>query len=128
MDKLMNVENEYRYGIEAGIVEGAMRRGTEHVLEEMEKFCYLGHIISYYGGASEAVSKRNVSVWKTFRDLSGVLVGKQGLSLKQLRKIYQCCVRPVLWNCCEMWQLNVVDKARLCRVEHWMISTDEGLN
>ena len=49
----------------------------------MEKFCYLGDMISCYGGASEAVSARIGSVWKKVRELSGVLVRKQGLSLKQ---------------------------------------------
>ena len=58
------------------------KRG-EYVLEEVEKFCYLGDVISYYGGASEAVSARIGSAWKKFRELSGVFVGKQGLSLKQ---------------------------------------------
>ena len=71
------------------------KRG-EDVLEEVKKFCYLGDMISCYGGASEAVRARNGSAWKKFRELSGVLVGKQGLSLKQRWKIYQCCVRPVL--------------------------------
>ena len=33
------------------------KRG-ENVLEEVEKFCYLGDMISYYGGGSEAVSAR----------------------------------------------------------------------
>ena len=33
------------------------KRG-EDVLEEMEKFCYLGDMIGCYGGASEAVSAR----------------------------------------------------------------------
>ena len=49
----------------------------------MKKFCYLGDMISCYGGASEAVSARIGSAWKKFRELNGVLVGKQGLSLKQ---------------------------------------------
>ena len=40
-------------------------------------------MISCYGGASEAVSARIGSAWKKFRELNGVLVGKQGLSLKQ---------------------------------------------
>ena len=53
------------------------------VLEEVEKFCYLGDMVSCYGGASEAVSARIGSVWKKFGKLSGVLVGKQCLSLKQ---------------------------------------------
>ena len=62
----------------------------------MEKFRYLGDMISCYVGASEAVSARIGSVWKKFRELSGVLVRKQGLSLKQRGSIYQCYVRPVL--------------------------------
>ena len=75
-------------------------------------------MISCYGGASEAVSTRIGIVWKKFMELSGVLVGKQGLSLKQWGKIYQCCVRPVLLYCCETWELTVVDEVRLCGVEH----------
>ena len=57
------------------------KRG-EDVLEEMQKFCHLGDMISCYGGASEAVSARIGSARKKFSELSGVLVGKQGLSLK----------------------------------------------
>ena len=54
-----------------------IKRG-EDVLEEVEKFCFLGDMISCYGDVSEAVSTRTGSAWKKFRDLSGVLVGKQG--------------------------------------------------
>ena len=57
------------------------KRG-EDVLEEVEKFCYMGDMISCYGGASEAVSARIGSACKKFSELSGVLVAKQGLSLK----------------------------------------------
>ena len=55
----------------------------------MEKFCYhLGDIISFYGGVSEVVSARIGSACKKFWELSGKLVGEQGLSLKQRGKIY----------------------------------------
>ena len=60
-------------------------------------------------------------VWKKFRELSGVLVRKQSLSSKQQGNIYQCCVRPVLLYCYEMWDLTVMDEARLCGLEHHMI-------
>ena len=43
------------------------KRG-EDVLEGVEKFYYLGDMISCYGGASEAVSARIGSVWKKFRE------------------------------------------------------------
>ena len=67
------------------------KRG-EDVLEKVEKFCYLCDMVICYGGTSEAVSARIGNVWKKFRELSGVLVGKQCLSLEQQGKIYQCCV------------------------------------
>ena len=69
----------------------------EDVSEEEEKFCYLGDMIICCGGASEVVIARSGSVWKKFRELVSVLVGKQGLSLKQRGKLYQCYVRPF---CC----------------------------
>ena len=78
-------------------------------------------MISCYGGASEAVSARIDSAWKKFRELSGVLVGKQGLCSKQRVKIYQCCVRPVLLYCCETWELTVAAEARLRGMECRMI-------
>ena len=75
-------------------------------------------MIGCYGGASEAASARIGSAWKKFREeLSGLLVGKQALSLKQQLKIFQCCVV----YCCETWELTVADEARLCGVEHLMI-------
>ena len=58
------------------------KRGDD-VLEEVEKFCYLGDMISCYGKTSEAMSARIGSACKKFRELSGVLLGKQDLSLKQ---------------------------------------------
>ena len=78
-------------------------------------------MISCYGGASEAVSARIDSARKKFRELSGVLVGKQGLCSKQRGKIYQCCVRPVLLYCCETWELTVANEARLRGVDCRMI-------
>ena len=90
-------------------------------MEKVEKFFYLGNMISCYGGASETLSARICSTWKKFRKLSGALVGKQGLFLKQQEKVYQCCVWPVLLCYCETWELNVVYEARLCWVECLMI-------
>ena len=64
-------------------------------------------MFSCYGGASEALSAKMGNEWKKFRELSNVLVGKQGLSLKRRGNIYQCSVRPVLLYCCETWELTV---------------------
>ena len=60
----------------------------EDVTEAVEKFCYLGNMISCYVAASEAVSARIGNRWKKFREISDALVRKQGLSLKRWGKIY----------------------------------------
>ena len=74
---------------------------SEDVLEEVEKFCYLGYTISYYCGASKAVRARIGGACKKFRKLSVRLDGKHGLSLKEWGKI----------------EITVVDEAKLCGVE-----------
>ena len=51
------------------MVEGA-------ALEVVDKFSYLGHIISAVGGAEESVIARTTSGWKTFRDRLSVLTCK----------------------------------------------------
>ena len=66
------------------------KRG-EDVLEEVEKFCYLGVIISY-GGAFEAVSAKIGSAWKKFRELSGVLIRKQGRFISVVLDQFCCTV------------------------------------
>ena len=49
-------------------VEGKLEfKGGEGVLEEMEKFFYMGDMISCYGEASVAVSARIDNAWKRFR-------------------------------------------------------------
>ena len=55
----------------------------EDVQEEVEKFCYLDDMIRCCGGACQTVNARIDSAQKKFRELSGVLIGKQGLSVKQ---------------------------------------------
>ena len=95
------------------------KRG-EDVLEKVEKFCYLADMITCYRGASETVSVKIGSAWKKFRELSGVVVAKQDLSLKQ-PVMCQWCVSPILLHCCETWELTVANEARLHGVEYRMI-------
>ena len=40
----------------------------KNALEEVEKFYYLHDMISFYGGACEAVRSRIGSVWKYFKE------------------------------------------------------------
>ena len=71
------------FGLNCSVEEKVEFKRGENVFEKVEKFCYFGNMISCYVEASEAVSARIVSAWKKFRELSVLLVGKQGLFLKK---------------------------------------------
>ena len=66
------------------------------------------------------MSARIGGAWKKFSELSGVLLGKQGFSLKQRGKIYQYFTRIFLC-CCETLELTVADEARFHGVERRII-------
>ena len=75
----------------------------------MEMFCYRGDMFSSYGLASDMVIAKIGSAWKKFGELSRVLIGTRGLSLKQRGKIYQSCVKSVLLYCIETGKCTVAD-------------------
>ncbi|MBJ5468736.1 hypothetical protein JGG40_23790 [Salmonella enterica subsp. enterica serovar Derby] len=61
-------------------------------LEKVERFCYLGDMVSADGGADLAVTARVRSAWKKFMELGPILTSK-GASMHLKGKIYQSCVR-----------------------------------
>ena len=70
-----------------------------------------------------SVNTRIWDTWNKFKELIGMLVRKQGLSLKQQGKIYVCYIRPVFLHCCETLELAVANEEMLHRVECHMIYT-----
>ena len=75
-------------GHNCSVVERLEFKRGEDVLEKEEKFCYLGDMLSRYGGTSETVSARIGSSWKKFRQLR-VLIGKKHpqIKLPRFRKV-----------------------------------------
>ena len=66
-----------------------------HEYEIIDKFCYLGDMLSKEGGCEHATLKRIQTGWLKFRELSGLLIGK-GMSLRSKGIIYTTCIRPVM--------------------------------
>ena len=52
-----------------------------HEYEIIDKLCYLGDMLSQEGGCEHAILKRIQTGWLKFRELSGLLIGKE-MSLK----------------------------------------------
>ena len=88
-------------GHDCSVEEKLEFKRREDVLERVKTFFYLVDMISCYGGASEAVSAKIGSAWKKFRELSSMLVGKQGLSLKQRGRFISVVLDQFFLYCCE---------------------------
>ena len=101
-------------------VSAGMDIGSGEVLEGIEKFCYLGDMISADGGADSAVVARVRSAWKKFRELSPILTQK-GASLTLKGKVYMSCVRSCMIYGSETWPMKAEHEARLERAEMRMI-------
>ncbi|MBJ5603900.1 hypothetical protein JGG68_23865, partial [Salmonella enterica subsp. enterica serovar Albany] len=66
--------------------------GNGDSLEKVERFCYLGDMVSADGGPDSAVTARVRSAWKKFKELAPILTSN-GASLRLKGKIYQSCAR-----------------------------------
>ena len=80
--------------------------------EVVDRFSYLGDVISTEGGAQEAVTSKIRSAWKKFKEVSNVLCGRS-ISLKVRSTLYKSYVRNALTDGAECWALKMEDERRL---------------
>ena len=98
-----------------------------HEYEIVDKFCYLGDMLSQEGGCEHAILKRIQTGWLRFRELSGLLIGK-GMSLKSKGIIYTTCIRPAILYGSETWPTKVEDKRKMQRSEMRMLRWMTGVS
>ena len=89
-------------------------------LECVNKFCYLGDMISAGGGAESGSIARVRSGWGKFRELLPLLT-MRGLPLHLKGKVYASCVRSVMTHASETWPVKVEDITRMDRNEKRML-------
>ena len=94
-----------------------------HEYEIVDKFCYLGDMLSQECGCEHAILKRIQTSWLKFRELSGLLIGK-GMSLKSKGIIYTTHIRPAMLYGSETWPTKIEDIRKIQRSEmrilRWM--------
>ena len=86
-------------------------------IEAVDKFCYLGSIISPGGRISDEISSRIQKARLAFSNLAH-LWRRRDIRLSVKGRVYAAAVRPVLLYGCETWPLRVVDMERLSVFEH----------
>ena len=79
-----------------------------HEYEIVDKFCYLGDMLSKEGGCEHAILKRIQTDWLKFRELSGLLIGK-GMSWRSKGIICTTCTRPAMLYGSGTWPTKVED-------------------
>ena len=85
-------------------------------IEVVDRFSYLGDVVSTEGGAQEAVTSRIRSAWKKFKEVSNVICGRS-ISLKVRGTLYKSYVRNALTYGAEYWALKMEDERRLKTTE-----------
>ena len=99
-------------GRDAYVVDGG-------VLEEVDRFCYLGEMFGYQQSAKRAVRTRIAAAWQKLRMLASLLVN-QRIPLVARTRIYCACIRPVLLYGSETWpltkQLEMLIRSCDCRM------------
>jgi len=78
----------------------------------MEKFCYVGDMLSVDGDADGAVENRIRIGWNKFRQLVPLLTNKD-LSLKVRGRLYSSCVRSSMLHKSETWPVRKENEVAL---------------
>jgi len=97
--------------------------GGDANLELVDKFCYLGDVLSVDGDADRAVKSRIRIGWNKFRQLVPLLIDKD-MSLIVRGKLYSCCVQSSMLHGSETWPVRKENEVALQRAEmrlvRWM--------
>ena len=77
----------------------------EEILENVENFSYLGHIIDPNGNRNAEIKKRTQLSWAAFGKLNNIFKNKD-IPLNFKRKTFDQCILPVLTYGSETWTLT----------------------
>ena len=93
--------------------------------EVVDRFSYLGDVISTEAGAQEAVTSRIRSAWKKLKEVSNVIY-RRSISLKVRGTLYKSYVRNALTCGAACWALKMEDERRLKTTEMRMLRMIHG--
>ena len=110
--------------------EGRIQRTDEDAVETnggriqiVDRFCYLGEMLSCEMSTETAVRVRIASAWKKWKEIAGMLVNKR-IPLRCRAKIYCACIRPVMLYGSETWSTTKVIENMIkrndCRMLRYM--------
>jgi len=90
--------------------------GVNANLELVDKFCYLGDMLSVDGDADAVVKNRVRIGWNKFRQLVPLLTNMD-ISLKVKGRLYSSCVQSSMLHGSETWPIRKENEVALQRAE-----------
>jgi len=94
--------------------------GASANLEVMDKFCYLGDMLSVDEDADTAVEARIRTGWNKFRHLEPLLTNRD-ISLIRRGRLYSSCVRSRMLHGSETWNVKKENEVVLQQAEMRMV-------
>jgi len=94
--------------------------GVNANLALVDKFCYLGDMLSVYGDADAAVETRVRIGWNKFRLLVLLLTNKDTSLLVRVR-LYTSCMRSSMLHGSETWPVRKENEVALQQAEMRMV-------
>jgi len=94
--------------------------GASANLEVVDKFCYLGDMLSVDGDADAAVEARIRIGWNKFRQLVPLLINR-AISLIRRGRLYSSCVRSSMLHRSETWPVMKENEVALQSAEMRMV-------
>jgi len=89
-------------------------------MEVVDKFCYLGDMLSVDGDADAAVEAGIRIGWNKFRQLVSLLTNRD-ISLIRRGRLYSSCVRSSMLHGSETWPVRKENEVALQRAERRMV-------
>jgi len=94
--------------------------GASANLEAMDKFCYIGDMLSVDGDADAAVEARIRIRWNKLRQLVPLHTNRD-ISLIRRRRLYSSCVRSSMLHGSETWPRRKENEVALQRADRRMV-------
>jgi len=94
--------------------------GASANMEVVDKFCYLGDMLSVDGDADAVVEARIRIGWNKFRQLLPLLTNRD-ISLIRRGRLYSSCVRSSMLHGSETWPVRKENEEALQRAEMRMV-------
>ena len=94
--------------------------GANANLEVVDKFCYLGEMLSMDGDADAAVEARIRIGWNKFRQLVPLLTSRD-IKLIKRGRLYSSCVRSSMLHGSETWPVRKENEVALRQAEMRMV-------